>query len=604
MPEHFENLGVPVRKAGLMGCIVGPDATGERRLLYFNFNQIGGKLFLGVVDPESGEVRQYNSPEGPGAWALIEGPDRKIYLGTWDGGYILRFDPQTPDKGIEVVGKPSETESYIWMYTIGHDGKLYGCTYPQAKLVSYDPATGEMADLGRMDESEMYTRSVATGPNGKIYTGIGYGKANIVVYNPATGEHRSILPEPYRVTGGASVMRGRDGNLYAQASGQWFRAEDETLVPIEASDYPGSEPQILADDRILQRFGNGEYALHNPKTGETTKHTFTYEGTGSRIFVVGVGPDDKVYGSTIMPLEMFVYDPVANRSTHLGNPTDVNGELYSLVALHDKLYVCAYPGSWLSIYDPSKPWNYGKAPDSNPRGFGTIGDGHLRPRAMIVGPKDRRYIGSLPPYGELGGAMACYDPSTDRVIENYRNLIPNQSIVSLAYEPESGFIFGGSSIAGGGGSHPTETEAHFFAWDTERKEKVIDLPAVFDTVQAEGQKTVRDTAIVAMTAAKGLVFAVGRPSNTLFVYDVKAREMIHRVMIPYGGVHEISLGLWRDGLIYGLAGNAIFTINPDNFELNRIGEYEGGISCGFAMTETGIYFGSGVHWVRYVMPET
>ncbi|MBI1929741.1 hypothetical protein HYR99_36515 [Candidatus Poribacteria bacterium] len=290
----FENLGVPVRKAGLMGCIVGPDATGERRLLYFNFNQIGGKLFLVVVDPDTPpstggtkgdaigpprgrggeEAKQYNSPEGPGAWALIEGPDRKIYLGTWDGGYI---------------------------------------------------------------------------------------------------------------------------------------------------------------------------------------------------------------------------------------------------------------------------------------------------------------------------------------IENYRNLIPNQSIVSLAYEPESGLIFGGSSIAGGGGSHPTETEAHFFAWDTERKEKVIDLPAVFDTVQAEGQKTVRDTAIVAMTAAKGLVFAVGRPSNTLFVYDVKAREVIHRVIIPYGGVHEISLGLWRDGLIYGLAGNAIFTINPDNFELNRIGEYEGGISCGFAMTETGIYFGSGVHLARYVL---
>jgi streptogramin lyase len=119
----FECLGIPVRVGGLMGCVVGPDGRGGEAL-YFNFNQTSGKLFLVQVNPDTGESRQFNAPEGPGAWALITGPDERIYLGTWDGALILRFDPKQPEKGIEVVGKPSPTESYLWQYDIGKDGKL------------------------------------------------------------------------------------------------------------------------------------------------------------------------------------------------------------------------------------------------------------------------------------------------------------------------------------------------------------------------------------------------------------------------------------------------------------------------------------------------
>ena len=64
----FESLGIPVRVGGLMGCVVGPNGRGGEAL-YFNFDQISGKLFLVQVDPDTGEARQFNAPEGPGAWA-------------------------------------------------------------------------------------------------------------------------------------------------------------------------------------------------------------------------------------------------------------------------------------------------------------------------------------------------------------------------------------------------------------------------------------------------------------------------------------------------------------------------------------------------------
>lgn len=58
----FESLGIPVRVGGLMGCIVGPNGHGGEAL-FFNFNQLSGKLFLVQVDPETGEARQFNAPE-------------------------------------------------------------------------------------------------------------------------------------------------------------------------------------------------------------------------------------------------------------------------------------------------------------------------------------------------------------------------------------------------------------------------------------------------------------------------------------------------------------------------------------------------------------
>jgi len=161
-PGQFESLGIPVRVGGLMGCVVGSNGRGGEAL-YFNFNQTSGRLFLVQVDPDTGEARQFHAPQGPGAWALIAGPEEKIYLGTWDGGLILRFDPKQPDRGIEVIGKPSSTEEHLWQFDLGQDGKLYACTYPQAKLVSFDPKTGAMADLGRMHPTEMYARSLAVG---------------------------------------------------------------------------------------------------------------------------------------------------------------------------------------------------------------------------------------------------------------------------------------------------------------------------------------------------------------------------------------------------------------------------------------------------------
>src|SRR5438552_4160067 len=89
---HFTNLGIPVRSALLMDATIGEDEKSDE-VLYFNCAQDGNRLFLLQVNPLTGQTRQFDAPIGDGAWAMLVAPDHSLYLGTWEGGYILKLDP-------------------------------------------------------------------------------------------------------------------------------------------------------------------------------------------------------------------------------------------------------------------------------------------------------------------------------------------------------------------------------------------------------------------------------------------------------------------------------------------------------------------------------
>ena len=608
----FETIGIPVVKAGLMGTLVGPGPVDGAERIYFNFRQDGGKLFLVAVDPVTGASQQFLSPVGSGAWGFIVGPDNKIYLGTHEGpdpgdsGQILVFDPKQPEKQIQVVGRPSATETYIWMYTIGQDGKLYGCTYGNAKLVSYDPKTGQMADLGVMDDSQKYTRSICTGPDGRIYLGVGFGRANVVAYDPKTGAHKAILPDAYRTDPAqtvATVYAGKDGSVYIQAikmtvaSDQTAKQESVTLVvhgdAVEEIAKPADPVSrlTLRDGRVVANANlEGAYDLVSPD-GKKEARKFEYKGAGSGIFMVATGPLGRIYGSTAMPCEMFWFDPATGKSENPGNPCEVGGEIYSMLDHHGVLYICAYPGSFLSKWDPTKPWSYGRTPESNPRGFGPLGPGHLRPRAMIHGPDEKIYIGSYPEYGRHGGSLGVWDPAQDKLIENYHHLIKNQSIVSLVYDAKTGLVFGGSSTAGGGGTNPIEPEAKFFAFDAQKKALVL------EEVPVPKAQDIRSMALVGRR-----IFGIAA-ADDLFVYDIDAKQYVHKGKLPFGSVPDCCLGLAPDGKLYGLSKKHVFRLDITTFEATQLATYDGEIEWGFAADAKGVYFSERATLMRYNWPK-
>ncbi|MBI4326446.1 MAG: hypothetical protein HY674_14450, partial [Chloroflexi bacterium] len=227
--------------------------------------------------------------------------------------------------------------------------------------------------------------------------------------------------------------------------------------------------------------------------------------------------------------------------------------------------------------------------DCNPISFGGVGDGHLRPRAMIRGPGGLIFIGSEPPYGELGGALGVWDPQQNKTIENYRHLVTNQSIVSLTWEPKSGLIYGGSGNYGGGGTRPAEKEAKFFAFDPKKKQKV------FEAALVPGARNYPATC-----AVEGSVFtSVG---DQLLVFDPHSMKVVQTHSLP-GAQVEISLGVHRSGPLVGLTGKAVYVADPATGKLTHTARAPGRISCGFALTDEAVYFGSGAELWRYGLPQ-
>jgi hypothetical protein len=258
-----------------------------------------------------------------------------------------------------------------------------------------------------------------------------------------------------------------------------------------------------------------------------------------------------------------------------------------MLPLDGILWMFAYPEAYVSSYDPKRPWKFGDDPENNPRNFGPMGDGHLRPRALILGPEQKFYVGSFAPYGELGGSMGVFDPVLGKTVENYRHLIRNQSISALAFDPKSNLVFGGSDVAGGGGTTPAEHQALFFVWDPVAKKLAQTAPLVPG-----------DIGTPAMTIAGGKVFVVTLPSNTLSVWDIASKQVIDRRPIDFGTMVEISMGTHTDGMIYGLTRKGVIRIDPRTYEIKLMAAYEPGINVGWVMN----YFGSGVHLIRWEWP--
>jgi hypothetical protein len=587
-----KDLGVPVREAICWGTFVGPGKTGEMDTIYLSFSQYDAPLFLLAVNPDTGQIRQFNGPLSSemGSWGFTIDHENRIYLGSYYSAHLLRFDPKT--EKWDDLGQPAgESESFICKITTARDGKIWGGTYPSAKLFSYDPETGLIQNYGRMDPDQFYCYPTA-GDDGLIYCAIQFEKIDIVVFDPEKKTKTSIIPPESRKPGRVNFVKGKDRKIYAKLStlDKWFRIEGgEKLVEVSQSEIPFSQGG-LPDGRTFSLIDGNLLQIENPLTKEKKEIPLPYEAAGSYIFVVAAGPDDRVYGSSMLPLRLFVYNPHTQSLKNLGKASMANGEVYSMGALDGKLYLCSYPEARLSIYDPNKPLRFGDNEDANPRDLGPMGGELYRPRAMVTGPHGNVYIGGYPDYGLLGGAISVYDPKKNEK-RVYRHIVQNQSITSLAYIEKFDLIAGGSSIRGGTGTHAIEKEAKLMLWDPKEEKKV------FEIIPVPEAKTILSLAVT----VDGMLYGI-TDNEKIFVFDPKGREVKKILDLGFKEPREISLQLGPDLRLYGLAKEAIFFIDPRNDEVSFVVKSTVPIHSGMAMLGRKIYFGSGANLWEFEIP--
>jgi streptogramin lyase len=578
------------RFTGIGACLktlIGPGPEPGSQRLYASHIYGGSTLDIVAVDPLTGKADVFPGPLAGeyGAWAMALGADGQVYVGTLPTAHVLRLDWR--QRKLVDMGRPSATEDYIWQLALGTDQKLYGCTNEHAKLVRFDPATRKGEDLGRMDPTELYAREVAADDKGFVYVGIGTVKRHLVAYEIATGKHRDILPAEFAGGGSCSAERGEDGVVYGSAGAQHLRLEGWNAIAIPPDQVRRPAPLRLADGRTVSYDGR-TVSVTDPKTGQVETRNTDYRGKSQSYFRIGLGPDGRLYGSTAMPIHFVWADPDSERWEEIGQPG--GGEIYSFLAWKDVLITAAYGGdARIMIYRPGKPWAPDTKPSGNPWLINYDGENSgWRPLAMVAGPGDKVYIGATAGYGLLGGPLCVLDPATGKV-DQYLNLVKDQSVNALAALPD-GPIVGGTTVGGGGGSHSTQTEAKLFLWDPAKREKL------FETVPVPGEDSISALAV----GKDGMVY--GFAGGTFFVFDPKEQKVVAHAPHSLGSVIYNGVFPGPDGELYGLSSRGIFSIAAAARRPSMLATYPGGVGGGVAIRGREVFFTSGPEIVSYTLP--
>ncbi|GAA4288047.1 tachylectin-related carbohydrate-binding protein [Georgenia daeguensis] len=567
----------------------------------------GQPVSLNVVDLRTGELLDSHDMTGYSVASAIEvAEDDTVYFSVRapNDGSLWSYDPQ--DRQVEKLASRIAGEALLRNFVI--DGNtLYGSTYPNAKVYSYDLTTGEVRDYGSVTDDGDYAWGFDL-VDGELWVGTGT-TPHLFRLDPVTGE-RVEVPLPPAVAEEADFITrveqhgdlvlisyspaGEDNTAvydlttgqwldpFAEVTGQWSETEldgrmfytsasgvhafdlatrttqdigwaagplaaelegtnDLSLLPIGTAELPG---QALVGVRV-----DGRVWRYDPATGTGDVLTPGIKGAPATVHSVGHGADGDIYfGAYLSAGVMARVDTDAGTVEQLTGPKQAD----SIVAHHNRTVVGSYPGADFHVAKPNEPWEWGTNP-SFLLGLGRSGTyGQDRPLTM-VSAGGRVAAGTVPNYGELGGALTFFNTDSGRS-DVFRNVVQDQSVVALAYR--DGLVIGGTSIHGGLSSTPTQTQAELFVWDAEEDRLVT------SQVVVEGAEVIHALAFDADGRLWGLA-----GNGVLFEYDLTTNEVVRRVQTParagntWGRLSELYLH--PDGRLYGNADGRLFRFDPD-----------------------------------------
>lgn len=623
MPELvFEPLCQPCRaKQVLAGLCVADREDGRDRFYLTNMNETSkGELI--EIDFERNQATAHVWPAGDGSWGVIEIPGDRLAVSTYFDGKFLIFDLR--EKRITHV-HDFPGESYIWNMALGGDGRIYGGTYPGAKLGALNPDTGVVEDCGAPTPPNTYLRTVTGTPGGKLLCSLGMAKAALKVYDPKTGTFADLPGEDLagRFSGAVTY---RDHLLIALSGGGLaaFRGpglDPTPEVPLPACPDAGGwtgmagfttdELAWLYSGKRLYRYEAGpdrlelavdldlrggtiyavsragellgvrgqDYFVLKPGAGDVDLRRIPTEGRGRRMhFLVG---DDRgrIWGGPTFGQTVFSFEVATGKVENTGAVVDRGGEVYGAVAHGGKLYTASYSGGDLAVYDPLMPWDQWN--HRNPRPLGSVDkNNQIRPTGeMLLGPDGNLYSGWQAIYGRYGGALVRLDPRTER-ITTWEDPLGEECVTALATDDRRLYLGTGH---GANGLPAREGDGHFAVWDI-AAEKIVFRQRI------PGENSVGRIG-VSRTAGKVYVGVGG----ALRVFDVKSMSFAGTIEAD---VSEMPEGwgrdfLEREGTMLCSRGPHLLRLLPGEGRIERLGTAPGPIHRMAPGSDGKLYFNIG-----------
>lgn len=504
-------------------------------------NVIGGRLHgttlygvttgtpakLSGVDVRTGELRfSVPLPGAGGSYTVVPGADGALYTGTYNNGHLYRVSPE--GSAVEDLGQALPGQTFVWDLAVAPDGRIFGVTFPGARLFAYDPATGLFTDLGAVASDTQQARSVEYS-GGKVYAGT-MTPAHLLCIDPDSGGRTELALPPgvnpatesifdINAAGGLLLVRiGTDikfAPLYALdlATGQWIGSP---LSNVAGLDLPAPGP-----DGSLYVMRDNQLTAWDPVSGRVTGTGLLYPG---RVYNYrGVGwvdlGDPEWPGLTLTGWfwrgELWRYNPATGRSSITPGAT-VPGEPIPILSLStardgavlvggylngfarvepqtasvdfhrfsqtecvlddgESIWLGAYPDARGYRYTPGVAWSspeYSPGPPGTPdnpvRVWSLAGAADPQDRIFCMARAGRFVVSGTGPKGPtFGGALVVHDTKSGEIRVSSAGLIDRAACSLAAVSP--GVVVVGSWIFGGTGSGSApQSEGTVFAYDVVR----------------------------------------------------------------------------------------------------------------------------------------
>jgi hypothetical protein len=610
-----------------------------------------------AIDPATGEMLFSQQISGTvHNYGIVKGSDNNIYFGGVDDGKLYRYIPGAKGQGrIEELGtNPSST--WIWDLVASDDGKIYGVTSQTdggtdngSKVFEYDIATGTFKDLGSAKAGAVYARGL--GVVGEyLYVGVGIPDSLIRINRADPSQKMEISIPAFGDIPGTGTDGRMCGHVWAYNGKLFVRDNAMKLFVLDENSYELlnvlsfqqaiSSPSPYNSNIIYYKSKNAIWQYDcSTNTAKQVDNSPVLSADASNALdwftpSVGAKAGRQLLGITDDAGGFVVYDPQDNTAVDsvLGMNTQAidiqsiekgpDGKLYiggyqfggsvfdtstktiiynapkldqpeGIGFLNGKVYFGTYGSAMIYSYDPSKPFNYNSGTDGNPGLAYDIGNDQDRPFVLTSGD-NKLFVGTVPDYGMLGGALTIYDEKAGTWSE-YRNVITDQSITGLAYK--DGKLYGGTSIAGGIGVASTGEQAKIFVWDVAKGEKVKEATINIPGLNSTFEKSTRTTPVMigSLTFGKdGLLW--GAADGALFALNPDTLEVVKSKVLT--SMNYDSDSAWRpfylrwgaDGLLYTTIGRKVTVFNTVNMGYTILNGYAGLATLG---NDGNIYYASG-----------
>ena len=647
-PElKVEEVCTPVKtvRRGELMRVPNPDGKTYDWLQWY-FKGYSGPTTVFIIDLATGKIKKDGIPDRRQIHICGKciGPNGKLYIATPDwkkGMEIYVYDPASNELsclGMKVPGLKGEKRCMA----LGTDGKIYGTgSYQDVKkagIYQIDPATDEVTVYGPVGPAQdPETRAVwgdGIGADDRyVYVVSGRVPYYLVAYDRETKEERVLLTTE-RAGGLMRIVQRRHGCwAYGQKivgtkgertdywlhEGKAVRKKDRKEAPpwtIPKDSKPWyvkpPRPQVFAEKSVPTSEGQAEIwyrtaearaaAPKDPPADAKPEDLgwqairFTAPTYPLPIHRVVEMPDGRIFG-TAGPYEgNFIYDSEANKSVHLGK---IPLSHYCTAFFRGKIYMSGYPNSPLYIYDPTKPWIFGKQevgqkvlrrndPSNNPWSplYLSKVAGTVKSYAAVAGADGRVYFGGRWYRSGNGGGFAWWDVEKQEAGGMWE-IFSNYQIDYMTTAKEGQYIVIGSLPALDAVLRkPLPKRGKLFVFDTTQHKLIREIEPIESAANANVAKRVGvgwpgpilgvgGTRVLGMTCDP-------EDADTTILYgvDVETGEVAFRKKIPYrfpvrmesNQKEHFDYRIGPDKKVWTFIGKALVRIDPSDVSVDVIGK--------------------------------